>query len=57
MEDEKVFFQSWTDCHFHTYQLFLPFLLAAKKYFCEKTGGWSSVRPRQFFSTQDNFKL
>jgi hypothetical protein len=34
---------------------FLPFLLAAMKYFCEKTGGWSPVRPRQFFFTQNNF--
>jgi len=36
MEDGKVVFDSWTDCDFHTYQFFLPFLLAAMKYFCEK---------------------
>jgi hypothetical protein len=52
MEDGKVIFHSWTDCHFHTYQFFLPFLLAAMKYFGEKTGGWSPVRPRQFFLNQ-----
>jgi len=50
MEDGKVIFHSWTDCDFHTNQFFLPFLLAAMKYFCEKTGGWSPVRPRLFFS-------
>jgi hypothetical protein len=57
MEDGKVIFQSWTDCDFHTYRFFLPFLLAAMKYFCEKTGGWSPVSPRQFFLTQKNLKL
>jgi len=55
-EDGKVIFQSWTDCDFHTYQFFLPFLLAAMKYFCEKTGGWSPVHPRQFFSPKE-FKI
>ena len=57
MEDGKVIFHSWTDCDFHTNEFFLPFLLAAMKYFCEKTGGWSPVRPRQFFLTQKNLKL
>jgi hypothetical protein len=57
MEDGKVIFHSGTDCDFHTYQFFLPFLLAAMKYFCEKTGGRSPVRPRQFFSTKNNLKL
>jgi hypothetical protein len=48
-EDGKVIFHSWTGCDFHTYRFFLPFLLAAMKYFYEKTGGWSPVRPTQFF--------
>jgi hypothetical protein len=37
--------------------VFFTFLLAAMKYFCEKTGGWSPVRPRQFFKTKNNLKL
>lgn len=57
MEDGKVIFLSWTDRHFHTYRFFLPFLVAATKYFCEKTGGWSPVRPRLFFLTQKNKKI
>jgi len=57
MADGKVIFHSWTEGDFHTNQFFLPFLLAAMKYFCEKTGGWSPVRPRQFFFNPKEFKI
>ena len=50
---EKLFFSLGRTATFIlTYGFFLPFLLAAMKYFCEKTGGWSPVRPRQFFLNQ-----
>jgi hypothetical protein len=54
---EKLFFRLGRTATFITNQFFLPFLLAAMKYLCEKTGGWSPVRPRQFFLTQNNLKL
>jgi hypothetical protein len=54
---EKLFFSLGRTATFILTEFFLPFLLAAMKYFCEKTGGWSPVRPRQFFLTQKNLKL
>jgi uncharacterized membrane protein len=57
MEDGKVIFHSWTDCDFHTYRFFLPFLLAAMKYFCEKNW-WMVTRASQaVFLNPKEFKI